>query len=100
LIDLIQQIRKKLDYYMTHIEPKEKKFSKILLCGGGANLKGIDDLLMLELGIFTQTFNPLGKISQDKKNFLMSEEEALKYSTAIGLALRGAVNNYDKSSTF
>jgi len=97
LVDLTQQIKKYLDYYQTHAShehlPPEnsKKVSKILLSGGGANLKGLPELLSLELKLPVEIANPwLNILTEGKKETKdLTFEESLKYTTAIGLALRG-----------
>ena len=96
LIDLVQQIKKYLDYYQTHashehLPPDGKGVSKILLCGGGANLKGLPELLSLKLKIPVEIGNPwINILSEGKKEVTeLSFEESLKYTTALGLALRG-----------
>jgi type IV pilus assembly protein PilM len=96
LVDLIQQIKKYLDYYQTHashehLPPDGKGVSKILLCGGGANLKGLPELLSLKLKIPVEIGNPwVNILAEGKKEVAeLSFEESLKYATALGLALRG-----------
>jgi len=96
LIDLVQQIKRYLDYYQAHAEhehlpPDGKGVSKILLCGGGANLKGLCQLLSLELKIPVEIGNPwVNILIKEKKEVAeLSFEESLKYTTALGLALRG-----------
>ena len=96
LIDLIQQIKKYLDYYQTHashehLPPDGKGVSKILLCGGGANLKGLPELLSLKLKIPVEIGNPWVNILIKEKKEVpeLSYEESLKYTTALGLAIRG-----------
>ena len=96
LVDLIQQIRRYLDYYQTHashehLPPNGKGVSKIFLCGGGANLKGLPDLLSLELKLPVELGNPWINILPEGKREAgeLSFEESLKYTTALGLALRG-----------
>ena len=96
LIDLVQQIKKYLDYYQTHashehLPPNGKGVSKILLCGGGANLKGLPELLSLKLKIPVEIGNPwINILSEGKKEVTeLSFEKSLKYTTALGLALRG-----------
>jgi len=96
LIDLIQQIKKYLDYYQTHashehLPPDGKGVSKILLCGGGANLKGLPELLSLKLKIPVEIGNPWVNILIKEKKEVpeLSYEESLKYTTAFGLAIRG-----------
>jgi type IV pilus assembly protein PilM len=101
LVDLIQQIRRYLEYYKTHashehLPPDGKGVSKILLCGGGANLKGLTDFLSIQLKIPTELGNPwiniLPKSQKEVKE--LPVEESLKYTTALGLALRG-IKTYD-----
>jgi len=96
LVDLIQQIKRYLEYYRTHashehLPPNGKEVEKIYLCGGGANLKGLPELLALELKIPVELGNPWVNILAvplgEKKELLL--EEALSYTTALGLALRG-----------
>ena len=118
LIDLVQQIKRYLDYYQTHashehlppttfqknnsnkhkpqkvvggLPPDGKGISKIYLCGGGANLKGLCELLSLELKIPVEMGNPWVNILIKEKKEVpeLSYEESLKYTTALGLALRG-----------
>jgi len=96
LVDLVQQIKRYLDYYQAHAEhehlpPDGKEVSKILLCGGGANLKGLCQLLSLELKIPVEIGNPwVNILIKEKKEVAeLSFEESLKYTTALGLALRG-----------
>ncbi len=96
LVDLIQQIKRHLEYYRTHashehLPPNSKEVEKIYLCGGGANLKGLSGLLALELKTQVELGNPWVNILADpltgKKE--LPSEKALSYTTALGLALRG-----------
>jgi type IV pilus assembly protein PilM len=96
LVDLIQQIKRCLEYYQTHaahehLPPDGKGVSKILLCGGGANLKGLTDSLSLQLKIPTELGNPWINILPEPQKEVkeLPFEESLKYTTALGLALRG-----------
>ena len=95
LTDLLQQIKNYITYYKTH--PSFKHFSKnhkgiekILLCGGGANLKGLSELLSIELKIPVELGNPLINLSPNAKKKIPKAflEKSLAYTTAIGLALR------------
>lgn len=95
LVDFVQQIKKCLDYYKTHTQdnhvlPTERGIAKIFLCGGGANLKGLSSFLSLELKTPVQLGKPWINILKEKnKAPPISLPESLKYTTAIGLALRG-----------
>lgn len=103
MVDLIQQIKKRLDYYQTHVSHEhllsaERGVSKVLLCGGGANLKGLPELLSLELKIPVELGNPwLNVIPEGKKELpKMPLEQSLGYVTALGLALRGLKGNREE----
>ena len=95
LVDLSQQIKRYLDYYQTHashehLHPNGNRVSKILLCGGGANLKGLINFLSLELKLPVFLGDPWINIlpKERKESLPLSPEEGLKYTTAIGLAIR------------
>lgn len=95
LVDLVQQIKKHLEYYQTHASHEHLKsagaaISKIILCGGGANLKGLVELLTLELNIPVELADPWINISKGSTRTKgLKPEESLAYATAFGLALRG-----------
>jgi type IV pilus assembly protein PilM len=91
LVDLVQQIKKYIDYYQAHaylsgLPPNGKRIHKVILCGGGANLKGLKEFLELELKIPVEIGNPWINTGE-VKNF--PKEKSLSFATAIGLALRG-----------
>lgn len=91
--DLIEQIKKYIEYYQSHdfYEEKKgegKKIKKVLLCGGGANLKGFAPFLSEQLGISVELADPwinIGKIDKEKN---LVPGNPLGYVTAFGLALR------------
>jgi type IV pilus assembly protein PilM len=91
LVDLVQQIKKYIDYYQTHaylsgLPPNGKKIHKVILSGGGANLKGLKEFLELELKIPVEMGNPWINVGE-VKNF--PKEKSLSFATAVGLTLRG-----------
>jgi len=91
LVDLVQQIKKYIDYYQAHaylsgLPPNGKRIHKLVLSGGGANLKGLKEFLELELKISVEIGNPWINVGE-VKNF--PKEKSLSFTTAIGLALRG-----------
>ncbi len=97
LTDLVEQVRNYLNYCYKHVLPKRpslngKSVEKILLCGGGANLKGINDFLVEHLAIPVEKANPWTNIltASGKDQPKLSLKDSLRYSTAIGLALRAA----------
>ena len=100
LVDLIQQIKRYLDYYQTHashehLPPNGKGVSKILLCGGGANLKGLPELLSLELKIPVELGNPWVNILPESLKEVpeLPLEKSLAFTTALGLAICGIKEN-------
>ena len=97
LVDLIEQIKRYIDYYVTHTShehlppSKNGKIKKILLSGGGANLKGLTGFLSEQLKIPVEIGNPWTNIllRKGKKVQEISFEKSLSYTSALGLALRG-----------
>jgi type IV pilus assembly protein PilM len=99
LTDLKEQVKRYIEYYRTHadhehIPPNGSSIKKIILCGGGANLKGITDFLQEELKIPVEMGNPLINLSLKRTESPISKEDLLRFTVAIGLALRG-INKYD-----
>jgi len=95
LIDLAQQIDKHLHYYQTHsshehLAPDNQGVSKILLCGGGSNLKGLPEFLEQKIKIPVELGNPWINILTEKEKPTMPLSKSMAYTTALGLALRGA----------
>lgn len=107
MIDLVEQIQRYIDYYQTHAahehlpppkkgetfkgRPDHNRIRKIFLCGGGANLKGFPKFLSHYLKIPVEIGNPWVNILPEpqKEQGKLSLYESLKYTTALGLALRG-----------
>lgn len=100
LIDLTEQIQTYLNYYLSHashehLPPDHKGIERILLSGGGANLKGLGEFLKEKLKVPVNLANPWINILPPplKNPPQLSFEDSLRYTTAIGLALRGIANN-------
>ena len=96
LTDLIEQIKRYLDYYQSHsshehLPPNGRGVKKVFLCGGGANLKGLPLLLSQQLELPVEIGNPWINLLDEgeKEKVKIPLEESLKYATAVGLALRG-----------
>lgn len=94
---LAEQIKKHIDYYKTHSfhehsKPADKTLSKIILCGEGANITGLTDFLSSELCMTVEKANPFINIlaKPEKEIPQLSLKQSLDYTTAFGLALRGA----------
>ena len=112
--DLIEQIKRYLSYYQTHASHEHlpsdgKGVAKILLCGGGANLKGLPLFLNTYFKIPVEIGNPwINILPEPQKDYYppstssrpslrlgrapvpeLPLEKSLSYTTALGLALRG-----------
>lgn len=68
------------------------------MCGGGSILKGLDKILSKELNIECKS-GKIWKNLNTKKKIEIPYEESIKYSVAIGLALRAADNPFTKSDS-
>ncbi|MFH1838491.1 MAG: type IV pilus assembly protein PilM [Candidatus Kuenenbacteria bacterium] len=115
LFKLSEEIKKILIFYKTYFS-FDGTFKKIILCGGGSNLIGLDAYLSDQLGIEvkreipwifkSQCFNnkkttlkslvsdfffqPL--FSKKIKSCPFSEDKFASYATVLGLALRGIMD--------
>lgn len=94
LRELAAEINKYLDYCQTIQLVKSlprPQISKILLCGGGASLKGLAAFLSAQLKNKVEIGNPWINIFGEAPNEVpeLPFDESLAYTTALGLALRG-----------
>ena len=95
LTDLTEQIKNYLAYYRSRsIETKgpkaHKRLEKILICGSGANIKGLVNFLSSSLRIEVEIGNPWVNILKEKVKEVpkLSFKRSLGYTTALGLALK------------
>jgi len=93
ILELVGEIKKYIDYFqaskMAH--SGRQSISKILLCGGGANLKGLSAFLSGRLGVGVSVGNPWVNIFNASSDELpeITFDDSLSFTTALGLALRG-----------
>lgn len=93
LNELVKEIRKYIDFHRERAAPHEHgsggEISKIMLCGGGANLDGLSQFLSSRLKIPVARGNPWVNILKPPVKELpeLSYKESLAYTTALGLAL-------------
>ncbi len=67
----------------------EKPISKVLLCGGGAELPFLQPAMRQRFGVSVDVVNPFRKMGAPGKNVTVPEGgDAAGYSCSIGLALR------------
>lgn len=88
LENLINEIQKTLDFYKD-ISRENSQINGIILCGGGANLKGLVPYLTRRLEKETVIGNPWVNMRLGDRVPIIAKEYSVQYSTAIGLALRG-----------
>ena len=96
LNDFVEQVKTHLDYYHSHT-PKDqlvhdgKQLEEVLLCGGGANLKGMIKFLSKNLKVDVRKGNPWVNILEEpiKEVPKIPLGESLAFTTALGLALKG-----------
>lgn len=94
LNSLVQRIKEYIVFHREHATPHEHgsagEISKILLCGGGANLRGLPQFLSERLKIPSVCGNPWVNILKPpiKEIPKLSYQESLTYTTVLGLALR------------
>ncbi len=87
--DLGAEVKNILKFHYDH---SETKITKLLLSGGSAKLKHLDELLIPDLAEFpdlkVEIANPLSNLV-GLTGDAISYYEALSFTTAIGLAMRG-----------
>jgi len=112
LMNMINNLNNKivdsLDFYSNHYS-EYGPINEIILCGGGANIKNLEQVISescnipVKMGnVFTHITNELDKpvkdITQNNNSFpnhknsqsvVLKTDISMAYSTAIGLALRG-----------
>ena len=99
LEDLAGQIKKYLNFYRDHSSYEyllpDGKTEKILLCGGGAELKGLVDFMSKSLGVSVELGDPSVNLlfKKPKKNLggalgKTPNKNLISFTTAVGLALR------------
>lgn len=94
--DLADQIKNYISFYEGHAMHEHKAtgpvmIKKVLLCGGVANLTGLNVYLGLALKIPVETANPWANILKSPLREVpgLSYRRSLSYTTVLGLALSG-----------
>ncbi len=84
---LSAEIGRSLDYYRSQFN--DERIDRVLLTGGGANLKNIVSYLGRELRLPAEHFNPLGKFLFDSKKIdvqLLNQMGSI-FTIAVGIAV-------------
>lgn len=90
--ELITGLKNALNFYYTHF-PSGNKVTRIIMCGGGANLNRLDRVISAELKLPARPGLPWKNLSI-KKPISIDQQKSLGLATAIGLALRAADNPF------
>ncbi|GEM_PF-967511 len=81
------ELERTFDFYKA--QSREARIHRIILFGGGANLKGLDKFLSGESGLPVEIGNPLRGIKVDRARFPDIDDIAPGFGVAIGLVLTG-----------
>jgi type IV pilus assembly protein PilM len=89
LESLAVEIEKSVDFYQSISEGKEiGKIKKIILCGGGANLKGLLAYLIKRLKKEVIIGDPWVNLDFGNDLPIINKEQSVRFATVIGLAMR------------
>ncbi len=85
----VSEIEKTMSFFSEKLSvDKDRGIEKVIVCGGGSNLKGLKSYLAINLKRKVVQANPWQNISLGDNIPPISMEEAQSFITAIGLALR------------
>ena len=87
LENLITEIKKSMDFYVTGLQ-YAASVDQIILCGGGSKTKGLVPYLSQRLGKDIILGNPWVNFDMGKNLPVMPRDTSIQFSTAIGLALK------------
>ncbi len=96
LENLLREIKKTIDFLQENLflEEKNKKITKIILCGGGSNLKGLSSYLTVKLKQPVVQANPWFNLNFVKKIPPISKQNSQGFAPVIGLTLK--TQDYEK----
>ncbi len=93
LSSLTAEMERSVDFYLNTLR-YSSAVDKVILCGGGSNMRGILPYLARKLGKPVEFGNPWVNLRIGKSIPVISKKQSVQYSTALGLALRG-IRNYE-----
>lgn len=88
LENFVQEIERSIDFFVTGLKYSDS-VDKVIICGGGGNMKGIIPYLSKKIGREIELGNPWVNMRLGKELPKIERSQSLQYSTAIGLALKG-----------
>ena len=90
---LVLEMERSMDFYLSTLR-YSSDIDKIVLCGGGSNLRGLVPYLAKKLGKLVEFGSPWVNLRAGTSIPIINKKESVQYSTALGLALRG-IRNYE-----
>ena len=87
LENLAAEIERSIDFYLGGLGYSEN-IDKIVLCGGGANTKGVLPYLCKKTGKDFEMGDPWINLNLKRGQLLIDKNSSVQFATAIGLALR------------
>lgn len=88
LENLVNEIKGTLDFY-EEISKEKARIERIILCGGGANLKGFIPYLTKRLGKEVDLGDPWINLKMGNNLPIINKKDSVRYATVVGLAMRG-----------
>lgn len=88
LNELIKLLQEAIGYYEGHFA-KQQKLQRLIITGGGAQMRGLAEYLQQQLNVAVTIAQPLKNI--DHKKVKLEPGQDLQYSTALGLARRALI---------
>ncbi len=88
LENLSTEIERTIDFYRTFPD-NGAEIKKVIISGGSANLKGLAAYLATKLAYEVVLGNPWINLNLGKNLPIISRSDSIRYTTAIGLAMRG-----------
>ncbi|QQS16027.1 MAG: type IV pilus assembly protein PilM [Candidatus Moraniibacteriota bacterium] len=93
LSSLTAEMERSVDFYLNTLK-YSSAVDKVVLCGGGSNMRGILPYLARKMGKPVEFGNPWVNLHIGKSIPVINKKQSVQYSTALGLALRG-IRNYE-----
>jgi type IV pilus assembly protein PilM len=88
LESFVSETERFIDFYITGMR-YSNSVDKVILCGGGANTKGLIPYFSKRLGQEVALGNPWVNFNLGTSLPIIERKKSIQYSTAIGLALKG-----------
>lgn len=85
---MVVELQRTINFFEEKLNTSKDSISRIIMCGGGANLKGLAAYLAVNLQIDVVLSNPWTNLFLGANTPPISKEQSQGYANVIGLALR------------